>query len=49
VKRGKFKGLFKNELLDLAIKCKNLSNEDYWINKLKTKENVIKRIFSLKG
>jgi hypothetical protein len=47
VKRGRFKGLSKNELLSLAIKCGYQTEKRYWINPLKTKESVIRYILSL--
>jgi hypothetical protein len=48
VKRGRFKGFSKNELLSLAIKCGNHTEKRYWINPLKTKERVMQYILSLR-
>lgn len=49
VKRGRFKGFSKNELLSLAIKCGNHTEKRYWINPLKTKQRVLQYILSLRG
>ena len=49
VKRGNFIGRTKNEMLDLAIKCKELSMEGYWINRLGSVEAVMNYIHSLLG
>jgi hypothetical protein len=48
VKRGNFQGFTKNEMLNLGAKCKNLSTNGYWINKLRTKEKVLEYILSLR-
>jgi hypothetical protein len=47
VKRGRFKGLTKNEVLSLAIKCGYHTKKGYWINPLETKERVLRHILSL--
>ncbi len=49
VKRGNFQGITKNEMLDLAIKCKEFSREGYWINSLGSVEGVMNYIQSLLG
>jgi hypothetical protein len=46
VKRGNFKGLTKNKMLNLAVTCKKRSRKESWINTFNTKEQIMKEILS---
>ena len=48
MRRGKlFNGLHKNQIIEIILKCRDLTAKGYWINKLENEDNV--KQFLLQG